>query len=502
MTSEPRLSTRAVRGGIVTLAGQGTRIIIQIASTVILARLLPKEAFGMVAGVMAVVGIGDIFRDLGLSAAAVQAKRLSRGQRDNLFWINSAMGLVLSLIALASTPLIVAAYDHPAHDTATLVAVTHVLAFTFLLNGMSTQFRADLNRRMLFTRVAISDVIAPAFGLAVATTMALMGLGVWALVGQMIGQLGLLLILLIVNAGWLPRWYQRGERMGGLLKFGWQLVGAQVVTYLGSNIDNLTIGHRFGFTPLGNYTQTWRLLMTPLGQIRGPLTQVALPVLSKLQDDARRYQAFVVRGQLAMGYSFVAALGVAIGGSVPLVAVLLGDKWSQVAPLMTLLAIASVCDTLDYVVYWVFVSKAQAHRLMHLSAMTVVLRVIFVVGGSVIGGWLNGSTGGVQGVAAGYALTSATTWPISLWWVAKYTDLDSRPLYTGAARIVGLTVLVAGGAWVGAQVSGGLPAIVSLLFAAVGGVVGYALAAVVPAMRRDMREMVMFVKVARNRAAG
>ena len=75
---------------MLTIGAQLLKIVLQVAGVVVLARLLTPRDYGLVAMVTAVVGVAEIFRDFGLSAAAVQAKHLSRAQRDNLFWINTA----------------------------------------------------------------------------------------------------------------------------------------------------------------------------------------------------------------------------------------------------------------------------------------------------------------------------------------------------------------------------------------------------------------------------
>src|SRR5829696_6310068 len=141
MTAPAHLGRRAARGALVTLAGQAARIVVQLASVVILARLLDPGDYGVLAMVLAVVGVGEIFRDFGLSSAAVQAKDLTVAQRDNLFWINTAIGVVLAVLVFASAVPLAVLYDEPV-----LRDVTRVLAVTFVLNGLATQFRADLVR--------------------------------------------------------------------------------------------------------------------------------------------------------------------------------------------------------------------------------------------------------------------------------------------------------------------------------------------------------------------
>jgi PST family polysaccharide transporter len=80
---------------------------------VVLARLLTPGDFGLVAMVTAVIGVADLVRDFGLSSAAIQSSQVSDDERTNLFWANLALGAGCTLATLASTPLIVAAYQQP-----------------------------------------------------------------------------------------------------------------------------------------------------------------------------------------------------------------------------------------------------------------------------------------------------------------------------------------------------------------------------------------------------
>lgn len=98
------LGSTAARGALMTLGGQGGRILLQFLGIVVLARLLDPEDYGLLAVVTVIIGVGEIFRDFGLSSAAVRAKTLSHGESSNLFWINTGIGALLGLILIAISP--------------------------------------------------------------------------------------------------------------------------------------------------------------------------------------------------------------------------------------------------------------------------------------------------------------------------------------------------------------------------------------------------------------
>jgi len=487
--TEPALGRRAARGAAITIGAQAARILIQVVSVVALARLLTPHDYGLVAMVVAVIGIGEIFRDFGLSSAAIQAPTLSRGQRDNLFWINSGIGLALAAAVFAGSGLLALVYDRDE-----LVAIGHVLSLTFLLTGLTTQYRAGLVRDLRFVSLARADVAAPAVALVVSIGAALLGWGYWALVAGQLAQALVQLVMLAVAGRWLPGLPKRGEPMRGFVRFGWNLVASQLVGYLGNNLDSVIIGRLFGATSLGIYNRAFQLLMTPLGQIRSPLTTVALPVLSRLSADDRRFGDYVARGQLALGYTLVAGLGIAVSASEPITRLFLGEQWTGVAPILRLLAVAGIFQTLAFVGYWVYVARGLTGDLFRYSLVSAAIKVACIVGGSFFG---------VVGIAAGYAIAPAISWPISLWWLSSRTTIPTRRLYAGALRILALVMVAAATSSVCAYSAAAWGPVAALGAAALCTVAVYAGAAwLVPPVRRDVArvlEMVRMIRTARPR---
>ena len=93
-----------------------------------------------------------------------------------------------------------------------------------------------------------------------------------------------------------------------MLKFGANLVATQFVGYVANNADTFVIGRRFGAAELGLYNRAYQLITTTLSQLRTPTTTVALPVLSRIQDDIERFGSYVRRGQIVLGYTLVAGV--------------------------------------------------------------------------------------------------------------------------------------------------------------------------------------------------
>src|SRR4029077_8939019 len=100
------LKGRAVRGGAITFVAQVIKVVINMGSTVALARLLTPADYGLIAMVTGVTGFVEMFKDAGLSTATVQRDRITNEQISTLFWLNVAMSFGLMLLVVGLAPFL------------------------------------------------------------------------------------------------------------------------------------------------------------------------------------------------------------------------------------------------------------------------------------------------------------------------------------------------------------------------------------------------------------
>ncbi|SEK80629.1 polysaccharide transporter, PST family [Pseudoxanthomonas sp. GM95] len=483
--STSNLGSRAAAGAAKTMAGQGARMVVQFGGIILLARLLSPEDYGLMAMVTALVGICEILRDFGLSSAAIQAKSLSNAQRDNLFWVNSAIGLGLGLTVFAGAGLIADFYHEPR-----LVAVAQVMSVTFLLSGMNTQYRAHLSRGLQFGRLAMSDVGGQTLGLISGVLAALAGWGYWALAIQQVvgGAVGL--IISAIASRWLPGRPHRGVPMRDFLTYGTNLMAAQMLGYVSQNIGQVVIGYRTGAEALGLYNRAFQLLMMPLNQINAPATTVALPVLSKLQDEPGRYDIFLLRGQTVLVHVVVAIFAFACAQASPLITIFLGEKWQPAVIIFQVLAVGGIFQVVAYASYWVFLSKGLAGSQLVYAVIARLLIIACIFGGAY---W------GALGVAAGYSLGLALTWPLSTIWVARVGNAPGWAMFNNGLRAIvgyGVCALVS---WFAATHWAQTP-VMELVIGVVAILVAYGVVCLVwPAFRNDVRTILQSKELLRRR---
>lgn len=478
------LGQKTIRGVLVTVGGQWSKTLLQLGSTLVLARMLAPDDFGLLAMVAAIVGLAELVRDFGLSGAIVQAKEINDRLWSSLLWLSVALGTLLMLLVAAAAPLIAALYGEPR-----LTLITLVLAPGLLLNGICTPLQTKLQRDLRFTLLAKLEVSTMLLSVGAAIGGAFLGWGVWSLVAM--SAVGALYRLAVLTIQAKPHfgWPRIDRSVLPFLTNGGSIFGSQLLNYAARNVDNVVVGSFLGPTVLGYYSRAYALLIMPLSQINGPLSRVALPVLSRLQDQPDRFRRYISASLLVISYVSLPAFAILAGVAFPLVEVLLGPNWAATAGIFQLLAIAGLAQPLSSAVGWLFISLNRAHQQLLYSVAAQPL----LIGSYFAGMWL----GGVQGLALVYSLTSVALLVPSFYFAIRGTFVGWRDVTLPIIKPMLLAPLVFLCAWTTTE-NVVLPSAAEVLLGGLAGLVPLALAwLLVPPVRRDVREIVAYIGKAR-----
>lgn len=460
-----RLASAAFGGATATLFWQAIRVLLILVSVVTLSRLLPPAMFGLVAMVTAIVSIGDILRDFGLSTASIQATSISQSEKTNLFWLNTTIGAVLTVIVYALAVPISMFYDNAA-----LIEITQVLSLTFLANGLSAQFRAQINRDLRFNTLGFLDAGPQLLGLGVAIVGALVWNDARALLAQQLTIAFAGLALAIILARWRPSWPSRSGKIGRFLRFGAGLLGTQATAYVSKNVDTVAIGLVASATAVGLYARAYQLVLLPLNQLTAPLSRVAIPILSRVKDVPDAFSRYLFMGQFVGGVGSGLIYGLMFGLAGPLVEILLGSDWMGAVPLVQALALGGCFRAMGQVPYWIFISKGRtgSQFRFYLVAQPLLSGIIVL-----------GVFWGALGVAVAGSIGFALFWYAQTLWAGRSLGMSVRGLIRYGTLIfavipvpigVGtfLLTLVINSAWlslvVGSLAASAYMALVGLLF--------------------------------------
>ncbi|MFE4498560.1 lipopolysaccharide biosynthesis protein [Rhodococcus sp. NPDC056743] len=480
------LAQSAARGSAITLVSQAIKLVIMLGSTIILARLLSPTDYGLVAMVVALIGVAEVFRDFGLSMAALQSRTLTSQQQSNLFWINTLVGGVLTAIVFSLAGPISSFYSEPA-----LVEIVRALSVTFLLGGLSTQFKVSINRDLRFVALAAVDLIPFVFAFLIALILALSIGNFWALVSQQVTLAGVGLVASVAFSRWRPGLPRRTD-MGNLLTFGVSYAATQLISYGTRNVDSIALGRSAGASSLGMYDRAYSLVSLPLTQINTPLSRVAIPVLSRLADQPARFFRYLRHAQLVALYltASVFLLLAAVGDQ--LVLLLLGPDWEVAGQILRILAISGVFRSIVQIVYWIYMSLGLATQQLRYYLVAQPLLILVILCGLP---W--GAVGVAWAVSIGYALN----WLGALLWVGHVAKMKVRVLVLDAARaVLGFGLPAALLALCASSALSASTPVLRLIAGSAAALLGYCIAwAISNRVREDMSVLISFARKAVGR---
>ncbi len=353
------IGRRSLRGGALTFGAQGAKIVLQITTVIVLTRLLPPTAFGLIAMVAALGAVLDTIKELGLSAATIRKPDLTHAQVTSLFWINAAVGVCGALVLIVTAPFIADFYHQPQ-----LVWVTRALAVAFVANGLSVQHWSLLRRQMRFGAVVTVDIGSEVTGFVLAIALALSGFGYWALVAQRVGGPLFALTACWSFCRWRPGRPQLGVGVRELVTFGASVTGVNIATGLARNVDQILIGWMWGPALLGLYDRASRVLIAPINNFGPPLYAVAMPAFSRIVDQRKRY-ATAFAGLLEKLSMATMPAAAAVAVCAPWVEQLLfGPRWVATTPLIAWFSAAVVYQPLIQTVGLLYLTQNRPREML------------------------------------------------------------------------------------------------------------------------------------------
>jgi len=449
------LKGRTLRGGLAKLCGQAANFILRFGYIMILARLLSPDDFGLVAMVTVVTGVYEIFTSAGLSSAMIQQATISSDQISKLFWANLLFGVVLSILCVATAPVLVMFFNEPR-----LLWVTIAMAPTFLLGAASVQHMAILQRELRYITVAIIELVALIASIAVGIGMAMTGYGYWAIVGAALTIQAVTAIGAFAVTRWVPGRFSSSTEIGPMLWFGATMCFNSLVAYVAYNFDKLLIGRVWGADALGLYGRAYQLINIPILNLNLSIGGVAFAALSRLQHDPERLKSYFLKG-----YSLVVSITIPVAifcgvFSLEIVTTVLGSQWIDAAQIFRLLSPTILIFAVINPLSWLLYAIGKHRRSLHIALVLMPI---------LIGAYFIGLPYGPNGVAAAFSIAMALWIVPMVTWCLHGTKISPKDLIVVVGRPL-LSGLIAAAIALGVQLYVSdifkLPAILEL---AVGG---------------------------------
>lgn len=320
-----------------TFLNQGATHLMQFVVGIVMARLLSPEDFGITALPAVFMAIAASLMDCGFTTALIRKPEVTSKDLSTSFYYSILMGIFCYGMMYIASPFIADFYNTPI-----LTPLIRVTSLTFLWGPLNTPQKVILNRRLDFKTQTRISIINKTVSAIVGISVAYAGYGIWALVVSGICASLMELIQMVWVVKWLPTEKWDKDSFKYLWNFGNKMLGANLIDIIYNNITPIFVGKYYSPRDLGVYNRALGYCKLPANQITSILSQVTLPVLSKMQDnDEFLIKQFRRMFRVASFISFPVMMMLCALAK-PLVLVLITDKWVDCIILLQIMCFAKM----------------------------------------------------------------------------------------------------------------------------------------------------------------
>lgn len=382
------LRKKTIKGLAWSAVSQGGKQISQIVVTMILARLLSPEDFGLVAMATVFTNFALIFGELGLSSALIQKQDIDDRHLSSAFWLNLIGGACLTVFFIIAAPFIAAFYHKPQ-----LQPLLIVMSLNFILTSFTIIQQTIFTKEMDFKPLTIRDIASVIVAGIVGIFMAFHGFGAWSLVGQLLTFSFVNGILLWTMSSWRPKFIFSKEAIKDIFHFSANMTGFSIVNYFARNVDQLLIGKFLGTEALGYYSLAYKIMLYPVQNISAVIGKVMFPAFSKIQHDLEKVRSAYLKMVKAISlitFPLMAGLFVLAPEFVRFV---FGTKWEPIIMILRIFCVCGVVQSIGTTVGNIILSQGRSGLQLRLGMISIFFVFLAV---------LLGIRWGVAGVAIFY----------------------------------------------------------------------------------------------------
>ena len=340
--------------------------------SLLLARILMPEDYGMIALVTVFTHILQVFVDSGLGTALIQKKDADDLDFSSVFYFNFAVCLVLYAGMFIAAPWIAAFYNN-----LELTPVIRVISLTIVFSGIKGIQQAYVSRNMLFKLFFFSTLGGTLFSAALGLIMAYAGFGVWALVAQSLSNTAIDTLILWLTVHWRPKKMFSWRRLKGLLSYGWRLLVSSLLDTVYNNLRGLVIGKVYTSADLAYYNQGQVAPDVIAVNVDNSIDSVLLPAMAAVQDDCEQVKNMTRRAIKTSAYIIAPLMMAMAFCAEPLVRLVLTEKWLPCVPFLRIFCIT-------YMFYPIHTANLNALKALGRSDIYLKLEILKKVVGLTI----------------------------------------------------------------------------------------------------------------------
>lgn len=340
------LKEKTLNGMIWTFIQKVSTQAISFVISVILARILSPDDYGVVALAGMLLILMSIFSDGGIGPALIQKKDADEKDYNTMFVTQLTMATILYGIVYFVAPWFSSLFV--THDKELLTDIIRVMALSMPLGALAGVQNSVITRRMMFKWYFYSNTVSLVVSAVIGIMMAYNGYGAWALVGQQLSGTVVSTMVIFCLLDWHPRLQFSIERFRQLFSTGLKYMGTSVIGTLTSQIKGYALGMRYSSADLAYFNRGEGLPNLLCNNIDNTIQTVLFPALVTLQDDADAMKKSLRRAvRLSTFLLFPLFFGLAATAE-KVVGILYTDKWAPCIPFMQItcfsLAVGIMCN--------------------------------------------------------------------------------------------------------------------------------------------------------------
>ncbi|WP_310993443.1 MOP flippase family protein [Aequorivita marina] len=347
----------------------------------ILARFLDKADFGLMALTLFILGIINLFMDMGLTSAIFHKQKISKNEYSSLYWINLTFGVLVFGIIFFVSPYIASFYNEPL-----LAQLIVIMALAVLAAALGGQFKTIEHKNLNFRIIALVELTSSIISLALAIFLAYYGFGIYALIFSALFQYAVPNLFFWIRGVSLNpvRFHFKYSEALPFLKIGIYEVGSQFVNFFNRDLDILIIGKLFSTELLGGYSLAKQLVYKPAQIINPIITKIANPLLAKFQADIyvlkENYLKLI---NIISSLNFFVYLGIIIFAPL-IVNILYGPKYESIVVLVRILSLYMYLRSLGNPIGSLVIATGKTNLSFYWNLFSIAIMAIFVFLGSMI----------------------------------------------------------------------------------------------------------------------
>ena len=334
--------------------------------TIILARILTPDHYGVVSVVTIFITICDTLVVGGFSDTLIQKADADELDFSTLFWFVLGLSGGMYVLLFLGAPFVEMFFDTPL-----VCAALRVMGIRVLINGVRSIQSAYISKHMKYRYFFFATLFGTVLSAIVGIAMAYLNFGVWALVAQYLTNSIVDTVIIWFTCGWRPKKMFSFKRLKVLYSFGWKMQASSLLATLYSELESFSIGKKYTSTDLAFFDKGKQFPKLIMHNVQTSVSKVMLPAFSLVKSDSTKMLDLAKKSVRTSSYVMFPLLIGLMACADEFVVAVLTEKWIAAIPFLRLLSIYYICEPIMSVDKQIVIASGDSKTYLIMEIETV-----------------------------------------------------------------------------------------------------------------------------------